>query len=306
MHYNINYIKTLWTESNNQDLKNVISHDLPDLWNYLTSTNAKPSFNMTIGQNFESGEYTFRQGYYLAFKATIQEAYKSPDSDSMGVAAIFLARHYIELCLKDSIFDLNMVLGNDIQIYNNRNGHELDVLLADFKRLMGWESGKLDVGDENFITIIEIFDKLSSNNDEYRYATDNQGNLHIPIETDPSNQEFVFNLEILFLYVHYIHVYFNNLFYILSDDGSIMAEQALNNPFVIAFVHFIVGSKAIYSKRHGLSAAYVNAQIKNFPYSHEVNAISSGSQYPFQISLNGKNFFTINKIDDNIFISTNC
>lgn len=302
MHEDINSIKQWWTESNSEDSLNVTLEDISNLKTSLYTYNENSDLNMTFGQNFEIGDYTFRQGYYSSFKSIIENS--AEDSDSMGSVAIFVARHYLELSLKDAILDLQLTLGKDIPI-KKRNNHQLDELIVDFKMLMDWEDGKIDNTDQMFIDIILLFHELSPKNDEFRYSTDRVGNLHFPIEQGLSEQNDVLNLGVLLQYVNYANTYFQNLFYILSNgDDSLMGRNGLNNPFIIAFVHFLVNSSEIKSQKDRLTAEIINSKIEGFKYRDSVNANCSGSGYPFKISINGSNAFSINIKDNEVFIST--
>lgn len=311
MQNDINEIKRYWESSINDDIKNKevfssVPNDPEKIKNILYTAGEKPDLNMTIGQNFEDGEYSFQQAYFLAFQSTIKHA--EVDSDSCGIAAIFLARHYVEICLKDAIFNLNIILGNDVEIGVN-NDHSIYDLLVTFKKIMGWNQDNMNADFTAFINVMQLLYELSPKNDEYRYSTNNAGELHFPIDFTTPNTESdlnIINLGVLSIYMECVHEYFQDLFFVLSDGSdSIMGQTEMNSPYITAFARYLISSKAIKKNAQNLNKNIVKSVLNNFKYKDQINPTCLGNNYPFIISVSGENKFSIIEIDSKSYFTTN-
>ncbi|TOY70581.1 hypothetical protein DIS12_03755 [Leuconostoc citreum] len=310
MQNNVNEIECYWEQSINDDIKNTeryshVPNDLETIKNVLYTAGENPDLNMTIGQNFEDGEYTFQQAYFLAFQSTI--AHAEVDSDSCGIAAIFLARHYVEICLKDAIFNLNIILGKNVEIGVN-NYHSIHDLLVTFKTIMEWNQDNMNSDFRAFINVMQLLHELSPKNDEYRYSANNAGELHFPIDFETLDTESdlnIINLGVLSYYIKYVHKYFQDLFFILSDGhDSMMGQIGMNSPYITAFIRYFISSKTIKKNAQNLNNNVVKSVLNNYKYKDRIEPTCIDNNYPFKISILGKEMFYITKMDNKAYFST--
>lgn len=144
-----------------------IPEESSDKRNPLTSygaPGAASNYNAPIGQEYDDYQYSYEEGYFKAFKLII--AGIKNDSESFLMPALFLARHYIELSLKDEITNVSIATGSKFSI-GNKESHDLTELSNLFKKLL--EENGLNVLQKKFFDIIESIDKLSPKSDEFRW-----------------------------------------------------------------------------------------------------------------------------------------
>ena len=117
--------------------------------------------------------------------------------------ALFLARHYIELSLKDEIINVSIATGSNF-IIGSKGNHSLIGLSHSFKKLL--EDNYLNILHSKFFDIVETIAKLSPKSDEFRYTIDVKGKYHLPISfTDDNDSPNVINLMVLCQYLNYIY-----------------------------------------------------------------------------------------------------
>lgn len=218
---------------NSPDLKkNLIDH-----YSHFTD------FNATIGQNDEDYQYSYEEGYYKAFKSVIAS---SPiDSDSFLMPALFLARHYIEICLKDEIINVSIAIGAPFTI-GKTNNHKLKQLGITFKKLL--DDNELNILKPEFFEIIYLIDELTPHSDEYRYEFDKKGEFSLPIEVSngscSSESPQMINLVELTKYLNYLYINFYSLLFILNFNGeSVLGDTPFANPYVKGLLYGILYSK---------------------------------------------------------------
>lgn len=216
-----------------------ISEKSPDKRNPLTSYGAAINYNAPIGQEYDDYQYSYEEGYFKAFKLII--AGSSNDSESFLMPALFLARHYIELSLKDEIINVSIATGSKFSI-GNKESHDLTELSNLFKKLL--EENGLNVLQKKFFDIIESIDKLSPKSDEFRYTTDISGKYNLPIDfTADKESPRVINLIVLGQYLNYIYLHLYSLYFILEDnDESVLTGTIFDNPYVKGLLYGVVHS----------------------------------------------------------------
>ena len=141
----------------------------------LDITRFDPAHNKiaAINQVYSDDSYSYMEGYYKAFKSAFNESIN--DTDSYVMPLMFLARQYMELSLKESIFYLSVCFGNSIEI-GKFNNHNLKVLLHDFQKII-YENNLNDIIPyyDPLYMIIHQISQLSKYSDEFRYPFDNKG-----------------------------------------------------------------------------------------------------------------------------------
>jgi len=236
-----------------------IPEESSDKRNPLTSYSEATNYNATIGQENDDYQYSYEEGYFKAFKLII--AGSGNDSESFLMPALFLARHYIELSLKDEITNVSIATGSKFSI-GNKESHYLTELSNSFKKLL--EENGLNVLQEKFFDIIESIDKLSPKSDEFRYTTDISGKYNLPIDfTDDKESPSVINLIVLGQYLNYIYLHLYSLYFILEDnEESVLADTIFENPYVKGLLYGVAHSN-ISNVLNKSSENQISKKIKN-------------------------------------------
>lgn len=158
-----------------------------------------PKYLVKINKNEGTDQYSYENGYFLAFKILVSFAVSPSiiyDESELYLPIFFLARHYIELSLKDAIFNLSIVTGKPLKIGESPK-HNLCQLSEDFETLLTEykfyseksENSRNLILNKTFFNIPKAISKLSQKSDEFRYPVNSQGEISIS-----RNKPTLFNL----------------------------------------------------------------------------------------------------------------
>lgn len=287
-----------------------IPEESSDKKNSLTSYSEATNYNAPIGQEYDDYQYSYEEGYFKAFKLII--AGLSNDSESFLMPALFLARHYIELSLKDEITNVSIATGSKFSI-GNKESHCLTELSNSFKKLL--EENDLNILQEKFFDIIESIDKLSPKSDEFRYTTDVSGKYNLPIDfTDDKESPNIVNLIRLGQHLNYIYLHLYSLYFILEDnEESLLADTVFENPYVKGLLYGVVHSKNISKTLNKSSEDQIASKIKNcissVIYNNNLKIDSSDIKVDkfddgYQVLLDSSKLFMIFKNDESWILKT--
>lgn len=315
MGFSFQELQRYWIEQNEEDFKESEGKNWTNFLNNQINIR-EALFNRdnndlqmaTIGQNFENYEYSYQNGYYYAFRAIVKDAVR--DVNSMFIPALYMARHYIELCLKDAIFNIRIIAGSEIEI-REKQDHDLNKSLDSF--LSELSEIQLDnVIDDKFKRIIKCINDISPKNYEFRYETSIQGKYNLPIDSGRINNfpgEYV-NLNLLLIYIDYIHIYFDNLYFILQgDSSSVMNLMCMDSPYKTGIAKCLINSKKI-NTTEKLSIQNINCVIEEFYQSNNLPNDNFTITYDevnklYNILINDVEFFIIGSNEDKVFFKVN-
>lgn len=301
-----------YSENNRSDLAKRLSslpEETVDKTSPLTSYSEVTDYNAPIGQEYDDYQYSYEEGYFKAFKLTI--AGSGNDSESFLMPALFLARHYIELSLKDEITNVSIATGSKFSI-GNKERHGLAELSNLFKKLL--EDNDLNILQPKFFDIIESIDKLSPKSDEFRYTTDVRGKYNLPIDfTDDRESPKVINLIVLGQYLNYIYLHLYSLYFILEDNEcSLFSGTIFGNPYVKGLLYGVVHSsisRTLNSAsedpiseeiRNCISSVIANNNLKIESRDIKVDKSDDG----YQVLLDSSALFMIFENDESWFLKT--
>ncbi|MCO6544091.1 MAG: hypothetical protein J6584_09015 [Lactobacillus sp.] len=221
-------------------LSTVVSDKDKNIGDKIVKPSKFTNYNATIGQNYEDYQYSYEEGYFNVFKLTIAESFH--DSDSYLMPALFLARHYAEICLKNEIINISIATGTPFIIGESKN-HSLKKLNEKFKKLL--DDNDLNILNSNFFEIIDYINELTPKSDEYRYNINKKGKYNLPVDHVYNNHApRLINLIVLGQYINSLYVYLSSLQRILNDsDGSILSDTFFSNPSVKGILYGILFSK---------------------------------------------------------------
>ncbi len=245
-------------QNNRAKILSSVPDESTDIDNELTRYSDFTYFNATIGQNYDDYQYSYEEGYFKAFKLVI--AGSPDDSDSFVMPALFLARHYIELSLKDEILNISIATGSKLTIGDKEN-HNLLSLGNEFKKLL--DDNHLDILSPQFFDIIKLIASLTPKSDEFRYTFDIDGKYNLPINFTDNNSFSVINLIALSSYLNYVYIRLHSLLFILTDDESVFSGTVWDNPYVKGLLYGIIHSKSSKSISNFLEKASTG-KIKNW------------------------------------------
>ncbi|MCC4347054.1 hypothetical protein LMB39_00245 [Limosilactobacillus reuteri] len=210
---------------------------IPEEYEDITKAGRATSYNAAINQNSPGDEYSYEVGYFKAFKLIAYFA--KEDSDSFVMPAIFIVRHFIELTLKNLIFNLSIVLGEPIKI-NKNNTHNLKELKEEVYKIAS--KYKLSpLMDNNFLEIINQLSEISPKSDEYRYPTNQSGEWNLKNNTPPSH---IINLITLNHNMNYFYLLTQSLLILITNSSdSIFEGTVYTNPFVIELIKIITNKR---------------------------------------------------------------
>lgn len=301
-----------YSENNQSDLAKRLSslpEETVDKTSPLTSYSEATNYNALIGQEYDDYQYSYEEGYFKAFKLIIAKS--GNDSESFLMPALFLARHYIELSLKDEITNVSIATGSKFSI-GNKERHGLAELSNLFKKLL--EDNDLNILQPKFFDIIESIDKLSPKSDEFRYTTDVRGKYNLPIDfTDDRESPKVINLIVLSQYLNYIYLHLYSLYFILEDnEESLLTDTIFENPYVKGLLYGIVHSnisKTLNKSSEDQIASKIKNCISSIISNNNLTIDSSDIKVDryddgYQVLLNSSKLFILFKNDRSWFLKT--
>lgn len=301
-----------YSENNQSDLAKRLSslpEETVDKTSPLTSYSEVTDYNAPIGQEYDDYQYSYEEGYFKAFKLTL--AGSGNDSESFLMPALFLARHYIELSLKDEITNVSIATGTSFKV-GNKDNHCLTDLSISFKKLL--EENSLNILHSKFFDIVQAIDSLSPKSDEFRYTTDLSGKYNLPIAfTDDNKLPKVINLIVLGQYINYIYLHLYSLYFILEDnEESLLTDTIFENPYVKGLLYGIVHSnisKTLNESSEDQIASKIKNCISSIISNNNLTIDSSNIKVDryddgYQVLLNSSELFILFKNDRSWFLKT--
>ncbi|RMC52896.1 hypothetical protein [Lactobacillus sp. ESL0261] len=251
-----------------------------------------PNYRVHIVRDEGTDQYSYENGYFFAFKILVNFAVSSDpkyDESVLYLPLFFLARHYIELSLKDAIFNLSIATGKPLKIGKSPN-HNLCQLSEEFEALLtenkfysekSKDSQNL-ILNKTFFNIPKAINKLTQKSDEFRYPVNAQGEINIS-----RNKPALYNLLGLTKDMNYFFACMDSLRLVL--DG-VFQDTIYENDAIIGVLSKLWSQKQKLlidkSTKSGLKQGYQsiilnlfkNAYLKNIDEkSGEVNKIVKNS-----------------------------
>lgn len=211
-------------------------YKLEDGWKDITKAGSATNYNAAVAQNGFGDEYSYEEGYFKAFQVIAEIA--KVDSDSFIMPTMFMARHFIELTLKDLIFNLSITFGEPLAT-NQKNSHDLKAL-CDKLRELALKFDFPQFADYTFSKIIYQIDDISPKSDEYRYPTDQKGLLNIKKDNMPS----LINIKALNHNISYLYNLTQSLLIVINNDSDSFSEGSIySNESIIELIKLLMHSK---------------------------------------------------------------
>lgn len=185
----------------------------------ITKAGNNSSYNAAIAQSDVNDEYSYEVGYFKAFKLIAY--FSKEDSDSIVMPAVFVARHFIELTLKNLIFYLHIVFGDTIR---KENTHNLKTLYCHLRAITLKHDLK-PLNEERFSKFISQMAGISPKSDEYRYSTKQNGVWNFQNTDDPH----LINLMALNHNINYFYSVTQSLLMLISDSSDSLLEDSVYN-----------------------------------------------------------------------------
>lgn len=275
-------------ESNNSWSK------VADEWGNIIRAGSATNYNAAIAQDEPGDEYSYEMGYFKAFKVICYSA--KEDSDSLVMPAMFIARHFIELTLKNLIFNLSIIFGKPMQI-GQKNTHDIKKL-CDELREIALQYNLTPFADHSFSKIIYQMGDISPKSDEYRYPTKNNGEWNF----QDADATHLINLMALNHNMNYFYSLTQSLLLLINDSSdSIYAETAYGNAYIIEFIKIVINSKFKDNK--------VKDKIKEIIGTHKLplekkNMLFKESNDGMEIDYGNEDLFTIVQQEGRFYLKT--
>lgn len=163
-----------------------IRHLFRRLWRkQQNNATLAPSHVLTVKSWTVPGKldrWEYRVGYRKAADALVIKALaEPPPTDQVGLIypIMYLYRHYLELTLKDLLFEAQAAA---VATYSVKVGHDLSTLWDTILDMVETVQGNQDRQsfDEAFGPLVKTFHAADPNADAFRYATNRRGDEHWP------------------------------------------------------------------------------------------------------------------------------
>lgn len=268
--------------------------NVPNIWEDITKAGPATAYNAAVAQEGAIDDYSYEEGYFKAFKVVI--SYTKSDSDSLVMPAMFIARHFIELTLKDLVFNLSIVFGDPIKI-SKRNTHHLEEVYHELYKIAKAHELSL-LTDDHFSNIICQMEQLSPKSDEYRYPTNQRGKWNFS-----NNDSHIINLVALDHNLTYFYLVTQSLLILISNSSDSIYEYTIyENSYVIELMKMIVNSHVSADNVRNKITGWTEGDILHLDEDNiEINDIKAGKE----VKYNGVNLFTIITQDGSGFLKTN-